>query len=87
MPEHHRMARLSAVKRNERDRLVQQILDASKALYEYKLLRNCDLVVDQDDLGPTEARTGNPTDNMFYSNNRSCDVRVSVTLVVRAIDR
>jgi hypothetical protein len=81
------MTRLSALKKDERDRLVQQILNAARMLYDFKLLRNCDLVVDQDDLGPSEARTGKPTDNMFYSQNKSCDVRISVTLVVRAVDR
>jgi hypothetical protein len=87
MPEHHRMARLSALKRDDRDRLVQQILDAAKALYERNLLRSYDLIVDQDDMGPCEDRTGKPGDNLFYSQHKSCDVRINVTLVVRAIDR
>jgi hypothetical protein len=87
MPEHHRMARLSALKKDDRDRLVQQILDAAKALYERNLLRSYDLIVDQDDMGPNEERTGKPSDNQFYNNHKNCDVRINVVLVVRAIDR
>jgi hypothetical protein len=87
MPEHHRMARLSALKKDDRDRLVQQILDAAKALYERNLLRSYDLIVEQDDIGPSEERTGKPCDNQFYTQHSNCDVRVNVVFVVRAIDR
>lgn len=81
------MARLSALKKDDRDRLVQQILEAAKALYERNLLRSYDLVVEQDDMGPNEDRTGRPGDSQFYAQHRNCDVRVNIVFVVRAIDR
>ena len=81
------MARLSNWKKNDRDILVQRILDSAKELYERNLVRGCDIVVDQDDMGPNDERTGNPMENLFYSGHKDCDVRINVVLVVRAMDR
>lgn len=82
----YQQGKMSKIRCDRRDRLVRQILDASRALHEERLVRVADLVVEQDDLGPF-GRTILQSDVEFYQQHRETDVRLSIVLVVRAVDR
>ena len=82
----YRFDTIAKARRARRDKLVEQILSAARALYEERLVRSADLVLEQDDLGPQGA-TDLKLDPVFYRDRCATDVRLSLVLVVRSIDR
>lgn len=83
----YQMAKMSAPQRAARDALVQQILDAAKALYDQRIVRYSDLMVSQDEAGPRGANSNKVRDGAFFQTHVDNDYRLQVTLVVRAVDR
>jgi len=85
--ESYQMARMTGVAQAERDRLVQLILDSVRELHWKRLLRFGDLVVDQEESGPSGAESDDPTNAAFFLINDSGDYRLQITLAVRMQDR
>jgi hypothetical protein len=81
------MAKLTKTTIAERDRLVQQILDAVRGLYEQRLIRSCDLTIEQDEYGRGGTESISPTDSTFFAAHSGRDYRLQVVLAVRAQDR